>query len=508
MAPPKPGNIINTVNQTQRATSSTVTQATIKLTDETKRHVSAGIALHNILLPELQGLVETKLKNLYDYLVKTNSINTANNSLMNPLPDYGFDYREPRNNPKNYIITSYHELAKLFLSPFMTHFTKITDGSFEASAALTVIEKAKCGAACGTRACICFSLDQKNCARKVKQQTRNKWAHVDYAEWTSTKYLDSFLDMEKMANALPSNFDKVKLVQKLDTWKFNGLKLMQNHVDEALIKGFVTEIQKMSLNFRKENTETKKELADLENHLQKTLQQIEDKQNTFEEDQVCMNGVLMDHDKRLTKLENQDKSSSPLFSNPPRNTYFTGRESYIKDINEALSHEGNQIVTIQGLGGVGKTSLAVEVTSMASEDQFPGGIYWVTSDSGSGDSVLKASISRLARRLKGVTDEQSEDMLVDALTHHLINQERCLLVIDNVDSERFSPLTYTLINGMWVNESKVSMILTSRLSNDILEENITRPTNPFTLDCFSLTEGVDFLGKKDQHPPRRSKSKG
>ena len=179
MAPPKPGNIINTVNQTQRATSSTVTQATIKLTDETKMHVSAGIALHNILLPELQGLVETKLKNLYDHLVKTNFINTANNSLMNPLPDYGFDYREPRNNPKNYIITSYHELAKLFLSPFMTHFTKITDGSFEASAALTVIEKAKCGAACGTRACICFSPDQKNCAREVKKQTRNKWAHVD-----------------------------------------------------------------------------------------------------------------------------------------------------------------------------------------------------------------------------------------------------------------------------------------------------------------------------------------
>ena len=316
------------------------------------------------------------------------------------------------------------------------------------------------------------------------------------AEWTSTKYLDSFLDMEKMANALPSNFDRVKLRQKLDTWKVNGLKLMQNNVDEVLIKAFVTEIQKINVNLRKENTETKKMLEDLKVNLEKTLQQIEERQNMFEQEQVSMNGVLRDHDKRLTNLESKDKSSSPLFSNPDRNPYFTGRESYINDINEALSHEGNQIVTIQGLGGVGKTSLAVEVTSMASEDHFPGGIYWVTSDSGSGDKVLKASISRLARRLKGVTDEQSEDMLVDTLTHHLINQERCLLVIDNVDSESFSSLTYKLINGMWVNESKVSMILTSRLSKDILEGNITRPTNSFTLVSLSLKEGVDFLGKK------------
>ena len=59
--------------------------------------------------------------------------------------------------PKNFIIKSHHDLAKLFLKDFMTKFDKITDDAFDASAALTIIGKET----------VLFSKDEAMLAKKT-----------------------------------------------------------------------------------------------------------------------------------------------------------------------------------------------------------------------------------------------------------------------------------------------------------------------------------------------------
>ena len=244
----KPVNQVPTVNLTQPVSSTTVTQGAISLSDETKRHLAVGIALNNVLLPELKNLVDVQLKKLHDHLVKQCSINTHQNSLMQPQK-YGFEYKDPNN---DYIVTTHHELAKLFLKPFMRFFNKITDDSFDASAALTIISHARCGSGCSskqsnTKSCFCFTSEQRKLAGEIRDQIRNPWAHCNINEWKATKYGDAFYLMEKMANALPANFDRVSLVQNLDTWKVNGLKLLGNNIDESVVKDMVQQSQKLML---------------------------------------------------------------------------------------------------------------------------------------------------------------------------------------------------------------------------------------------------------------------
>ena len=49
--------------------------------------------------------------------------------------------------------------------------------------------------------------------------------------------------------------------------------------------------------------------------------------------------------------------------------------------------------------------------------------------------------------------------MVDVVTSHLIQQEKSLLVIDNLDSEVFSSLVNKLVNGMWVQDEKAKVAL-------------------------------------------------
>ena len=116
MASGLPPNIVLPQDLSQPSSSSTISsRALTGVTDNVKRHVAVGIALNNVLVPELRAVIDCRLEKFYSILVATHKINTTNNNLWKP-EKYGFSYRDPKN---DFVVSNHHELARLFMQAHM-----------------------------------------------------------------------------------------------------------------------------------------------------------------------------------------------------------------------------------------------------------------------------------------------------------------------------------------------------------------------------------------------------
>jgi len=177
----------------------------------------------------------------------------------------------------------------------------------------------------------------------------------------------------------------------------------------------------------------------------------------------------------------------------PENPHFTGREQILQQVENTLRAGQTTVVTqtIAGLGGVGKTqvALAYSYAHLADYDL----IYWLSADTEPG---LGEDLLALARRLKlvaaNVTDQQTA---VQTLLHWLgQTSQRWLLVYDNADQIEPAQLARYLPHT-----GNGHVLITSRNPNygglgKVLE-----------LGLFSLDEAVGFLFRRrgaaiDPHP--------
>lgn len=123
------------------------------------------------------------------------------------------------------------------------------------------------------------------------------------------------------------------------------------------------------------------------------------------------------------------RATSEGFASWVRNTAFIGRRHELRDLDDLLRRPDMRLVTLFGLGGVGKTRLAIRLAerlAAAAADRYPDGVIVVPLESVDRvEDVVPAIAARLAL-------PRDAAVTIDALAEAIASW-RALLLLDNVE---------------------------------------------------------------------------
>jgi tetratricopeptide (TPR) repeat protein/predicted MPP superfamily phosphohydrolase len=112
--------------------------------------------------------------------------------------------------------------------------------------------------------------------------------------------------------------------------------------------------------------------------------------------------------------------------------YMVGGDASVTRVREQLVSGRptniGQTAVFQGIGGLGKTQLAVEY-AYRYRDDYPSGVYWITADEN-----IDAQLTEIAVRAMWVTAEAEHATKLAVARHRLKSYSDCLIVFDNVES--------------------------------------------------------------------------
>ncbi|MDF5731568.1 MAG: tetratricopeptide repeat protein [Rhizonema sp. PD38] len=111
----------------------------------------------------------------------------------------------------------------------------------------------------------------------------------------------------------------------------------------------------------------------------------------------------------------------------PRNPFFTGRETVLPEIRDALLTNSN--AALSGLGGIGKTQTAIEYSYRYHREYQM--ILWLRAEF---RTELVSGFVKLAELLNlPVRQEKDESLVIAAVKHWLATHFEWLLILDNAD---------------------------------------------------------------------------
>ena len=202
-----------------------------------------------------------------------------------------------------------------------------------------------------------------------------------------------------------------------------------------------------------------------------------------------------------------DDDDGVLYTAPIGLTEFTGRKSELKWLERNLvllnpeKKPGTStcIKTICGLGGCGKTSLAIEF-AWRYKHRFPGGVFWVNGESN--ENVRKSVVEILSFvNISASVTDNIEDILNKFLSWLSKMKRPWLLVVDNADelNDPNCPAGVKKIcKGMLRRTHlprKHGHILVTTRANAAESKTFLKISNDdcLKLQCFSEEEGALFL---------------
>jgi predicted ATPase/DNA-binding CsgD family transcriptional regulator len=160
---------------------------------------------------------------------------------------------------------------------------------------------------------------------------------------------------------------------------------------------------------------------------------------------------------------------------PTSLTSLLGREREMATLYKLLTQADVRLVTITGSGGVGKTSLALQVAHEL-QDAFPDGVFFVSLAAITDSTLI---IPTIAQAL-GVTESPNR-LLLDSLKDFL-RKKQMLLLLDNFEQIiSAAPLLTELLNAC----AELRMMVTSREALRLRGEH-EFPLEPLKLDDHAI----------------------
>lgn len=146
-------------------------------------------------------------------------------------------------------------------------------------------------------------------------------------------------------------------------------------------------------------------------------------------------------DIKITHIhQSQSSTPNPLFQLPPPPSEFTGREKELAELRRGLK-DGALICGAQGMGGVGKTALALKLAEEL-KPRYPDAQFYLDLRGASSEPLpATRAMEHVIRAYHPAAKLPDDPDALSALFHSTLEGKRALLLWDNVkDAAQVAPL--------------------------------------------------------------------